>query len=318
MPALLALLVSALPIHAPVAPTPVALHGRLQARGDRIVGKDGKPVSLAGNSLFWSQWMPRFYNADLVDWLRRDWNAGVVRVAVGVAPDGVLGHPEAETARASTVIDAAIEDGMYVLIDWHDHTANQHEAQATAFFEAMARKYGKRPNVVYELWNEPTRVTWKGDVKPYAERVIAAIRRIDPDNLVLVGSPHWSQDVNEAAADPIRDANVAYTLHFYAGTHKAWLRDRADAARAKGIPIFVSEWGTCDASGNGGFDPASTAEWVAWMKRNDVSNCNWSVADKAETASIVKPGASPTGGWKATDLTESGKLVRDVVRGWGR
>ncbi len=298
------------------SPNPVALHGRLQVQGNRILGKDGKPVSLAGNSLFWSQWMPQFYNPSLVSWLKKDWHASVVRVAVGVTQDGVLGHPEAESARATTVIDAAIKQGMYVLIDWHDHTANKHEAQATAFFEAMARRYGKRPNVVYELWNEPTRVTWKGEVKPYAERLIAAIRRIDPDNLILVGSPHWSQDVNEVAIAPIRDTNVAYSLHFYAGTHKAWLRDRADAAMAKGIPLFVSEWGTCDASGNGGFDPVSTAEWVEWMKKNDISSCNWSVADKVETASIVKPGAAPKGDWKDSDLTESGRLVRDIIRNW--
>lgn len=317
MSALIALAVLLAPSAFAAPKGPVAEHGRLQVKGNRIVGRDGKPVSVAGNSLFWSQWMPQFYNADLVAWLRRDWNAGVVRVAVGIGAGGYLEHPEAETARACTVVDAAIREGMYVLIDWHDHNAKAHEAQATAFFQTMARKYGKTRNVVYDLWNEPTQVTWKGDVKPYAERVIAAIRKIDRNNLVLVGSPHWSQDVDVAAADPIKDPNVAYTLHFYAGTHKRFLRDKADAALAKGVPLFVSEWGTCDASGNGGFDPASTAEWVAWMKRNDVSCCNWSVADKVETASIVKPNASPTGGWKESDLTESGTLVRDIVRGWG-
>ncbi|RYG22605.1 glycoside hydrolase family 5 protein, partial [bacterium] len=170
---------------------------------------------------------------------------------------------------------------------------------------------------VYELWNEPTRVTWSGQVKPYSERVLKAIREIDKDNLVLVGSPTWSQDVDVAAADPIKDVNVAYTLHFYAGTHKQGLRDKADKALSLGAALFVSEWGTCDASGNGGFDPASTAEWMAWIKKNGLSHCNWSVADKVETASIIKPGASPTGGWKDDQLTESGKLVRDIVRGWG-
>ncbi|RYG18242.1 hypothetical protein EON82_22875, partial [bacterium] len=135
-----------------LAQTPVQKHGRLQVRGNRIVGKDGKPASLAGNSFFWSQWMPRFYNAGAVKWLKDDWKAGVVRVAVGVTQDGALGHPEAEIARASAVIDAAIKEGLYVLIDWHDHDAHRHEAQATDFFQKMARKYGGYDNVVYELW----------------------------------------------------------------------------------------------------------------------------------------------------------------------
>ena len=295
---------------------PVDLHGRLQVEGSRIIGKEKKAVSLAGMSFFWSQWMPQFYNAGTVKWLKTDWRASVVRAALAIGPGGYLEQPEAEAARVSAVVDAAIAEGLYVIIDWHDHDAHRHEAQATAFFEAMARKYGSHPNVIYELWNEPTRVSWKDDVKPYSERVIAAIRKIDPDNLILVGSPHWSQDVHEPAADPIKDANVAYTLHFYAGTHKQWLRDRADAAMEKGIALFVSEWGTCDASGNGGFDPASTKEWMAWIKRHQLSHCNWSVADKVETASIVKPGASATGNWKESDLTESGVLVREIIRGW--
>lgn len=315
MSALIAFLAMTAPTTPPIE-SPVAQHGRLQVKGNRIVGKDEKPVSLAGNSFFWSQWMPQFYNPHVVTWLKNDWKAGVVRVAVGIAQDGYLQHPDEETKRVSAVIDAAIKEGLYVLIDWHDHNAHKQEAQATAFFEGMARKYGNEPNVVYELWNEPTQVSWKDDVKPYSERVIKAIRAIDPDNLILVGSPHWSQDVHEAAADPIKDKNVAYTLHFYAGTHKKWLRDRADEALSKGVALFVSEWGTCDASGNGGFDPASTKEWMEWIKKNQISHCNWSVADKAESASIVKPGSSATGGWPASALTESGALVREIVRNW--
>jgi endoglucanase len=38
------------------------------------------------------------------------------------------------------------------------------------------------------------------------------------------------------------------------------------------------------------------------------------VADKEETASIIKPGASSEGGWTEDQITKSGKLVKaDLV-----
>lgn len=320
--ALLTLLATLSPpvLAAPGPADPVSTHGRLQAAGNRIVGADGRPVSLAGVSFGWSQWeAARFYNADTVNWLKQDWHASIVRAALGLhqEPGSYLQDPKGNRARVMAVVDAAIATGLYVLIDWHDHHAEQHAAQAVAFFTDMAQRYGHQPNVIYEIYNEPLRnASWAHDVKPYAEKVIAAIRAVDPDNLIVVGTPNYSQHVDEAAADPIKDPNVAYVLHFYAGTHKADLRGRAEKALALGAPLFVTEWGTCDASGDGAVDETSVREWLAFMRTHQLSHCNWAVSDKRETAAIVHPRASSKGHWKDTDLTPSGKLARDIVRRW--
>ncbi len=296
---------------------PVTAHGRLRVDGNKIVGADGRPVSLAGNSFFWSQWQGRFYNAETVSWLQEDWHAGVVRAALGVEEGGYLTHPTTEQAKITAVVDAAIAADLYVIIDWHDHHAHQHTPQAVAFFQEMARKYGRYHNVLYEIFNEPLKdVTWSGQVKPYAEKVIAAIRTIDPDNLIIVGSPHWCQDVDIAARDPLKDGNIAYALHFYAGTHKQSLRDKAVKALRQGVALFVTEWGTCKANGSGAVDVASTREWMDFMRQWQLSHCNWAVADKPETTSILRPGAPASGHWAENDLTESGRLVRELMRGW--
>jgi endoglucanase len=298
----------------------VSEHGRLQVQGNKIVGTDGQPVSLAGVSFGWSQWEARpYYNSKVVNWLKQDWKCNIVRAALGIDPTGYLNHPEAEKKRVCAVVDAAIAADMYVLIDWHDHHANQHAELAVAFFQEMARKYGQQPHVMYEIFNEPIKgLTWAADVKPYAEKVIAAIRAIDPDNMIIVGTPNWSQDVDIAADNPIHANNIAYTLHFYAGSHKQPLRDKAVAAMKKGLPIFVTEWGTCEASGAGGIDVASTKEWMAFMREWNLSHCNWAIYDKAETAAIIVPGASASGGWTEKELTESGRLARQWVRGWSQ
>lgn len=299
------------------APGIVSVHGRLQTAGNRIVGERGKPVSLAGNSFFWSQWMGQYYTPEVVAWLKTNWRTTVVRVALGVhQEDGYLQHPVENLARMTRVVDAAIAQDLYVIIDWHDHDAHHHTAQAVSFFQEMARRYGHQPNVIYEIFNEPMQVSWAKDVKPYAEKVIAAIRAIDPDNLIVVGSPHWSQDVDVAAADPLKDANVAYALHFYAGSHKQALRNKALQAMERGAALFVTEWGTCNADGNGAIDRDSVQKWTAFMREHQISHCNWAVSDKKEAASLLVPGASPHGGWKDADLTESGHYVRELIRNW--
>lgn len=296
----------------------VSRHGRLQAKGNRIVGEHGQPVSLAGMSLFWSQWMPQFYTAETVAWLKKDWGATIVRAAIAVEADGYVQHPERELAKAITVIDAAIANDLYVIVDWHTHHAEDHPEAAERFFTEIARRYGNRPHLIYEIYNEPLRISWPKIIKPYAERVIAAIRKVDPDNLIIVGNPTWSQDVDVAAADPIRDPNVAYTLHFYAGTHKQGLRDKAKKALDLGVALFVTEWGTVNANGDGAIDRESTEAWLDFMREHRLSHLNWSIADKRESSAALQPGASGKGGWKDEELTDSGRYVREIVRGWSR
>ncbi len=291
--------------------TIVERYGQLSAKGPVILSEKGDTVQLRGMSLFWSQWMGQFYHPETIKWLRDDWKCTVVRAAMGVEMGGYMENPEAEKQKVVTVVDAAIQLGIYVIIDYHSHEAYKNTEAAKKFFGEMARKYGKYPNVLYEIFNEPLKdPSWANDIKPYSEQVIRAIRQADPDNLIIVGNRQWSQMVNEAALDPIKDANVAYTLHFYAGTHRQWLRDEAKKAMDNGVALFVSEFGTCDASGNGNLDPEESALWFAFLDKYKISWCNWSIADKDETASALKPGASPEGHWPPYMITPSGKIVK--------
>lgn len=306
------------------AATPVEEHGALSVAGNKIVNSAGKPTSLAGPSLFWSNngWRAdRYYNADVVKHVRREWNAGLIRAAMGVdAKGGYLSDPKKNQARVERVVDAAIAEGLYVIIDWHSHHAEDYPQEAVDFFQAMARKYGRTPNVIYEIYNEPLEHTsWSKTIKPYAEKVIAAIRAIDPDNLIIVGTRTWSQEVHEAALNPIKGySNIAYTLHFYAGTHKQELRDKAKKAMDAGIALIVTEWGTVNADGGGEVAREETERWLEFMREHDLSHCNWSLHDKPEGASMLKPGTSPNARWTDDNLTESGRLVKHVIRNWSK
>lgn len=303
--------------------TAIETHGALSVNGNRIVNKNGEAISLAGASLFWSNdgWGgERFYRENTVKYLQEEWNATLVRAAMGVDDSGgYLSNPSGNQNKVETIVDAAIANGMYVIIDWHSHHAENYPDEAVAFFETMARKYGETENVIYEIYNEPlNNVTWAGDVKPYAETVINAIRAIDPDNLIIVGSPSWSQKVDVASRDPITGyINIAYTLHFYAGTHGASLRARATTALNNGIALFVTEWGTVDADGDGDVATASTETWIQFLRDNQISHANWAFNDKLEGASVLNPSTNPTfDTWPDTSLTTSGTLVKSIVLGW--
>ena len=297
--------------------TVVQIHGLLQQNGNKIVDKNNEPVSFAGNSFFWSNdnWGgERYYKAEVVSWLKHDWKTTIVRAAMGVEdPGGYLDNKTANKNRVKTVVDAAIDEGLYVIIDWHSHHAEDNTNEASLFFQEIANLYGEYDNVIYELYNEPLDISWSNVIKPYAISIIAAIRAIDPDNLILVGTPEWSQRVDLPAADPITGySNIAYTLHFYTVHHQQWLRDRASAALNDGIALFVTEWGSI---GYSQIDSEAN-EWMTWCFDNKISHCNWAVNDKEEEWSILVPGASTSGGWSDDDLTDAGKLARNIIRNW--
>jgi endoglucanase len=296
-----------------LAETPVERHGSISVQGNRIVDKTGQPVMLRGMSLFWSQWMGKYYTPEVVRWLRDDWNVNVIRAAVAVHQGGYMANPNAEMRKLEAVLDAAIANGIYVIVDWHAHEA---EPKAAAdFFGKVAKKYGRYPNIIYETYNEPLpKHGWADVLKPYHRQVISSIRTHDPDNLVVVGTRSWSQDVDEAAADSLNLPNVAYVLHFYAGTHKQPLRDKAQKALDRGAALFVTEYGTTEATGNGPVDAEETRRWWNFMENNKISYLAWSIADKRESSAALLPGASTKGRWKDDQISQSGKLIREQIR----
>lgn len=287
------------------SPNPVSYFGEMVVNGNRINGsKTGQPMQVKGMSFFWSNWSGPYYNASTVDRMVDEFKVEIVRVAYGVT-DGGTPYNTSDEAKLRTVIEAAINRGIYVIIDWHSHGAHDNVDAAKDFFGRMAQDYGSYDNVIFEIYNEPTQIPWS-TVKSYAEQVIPVIRQ-HSNNLIVVGSPTWSQDVDQAANDRIQADNIAYTLHFYAGTHFQYLRDKANYAMNQGLALFCTEWGSVNADGNGSINYNSTNEWLTWLDQNKISWCNWTINDKDETSSIFYSDGS---------LREAGTFLKSIFLAW--
>lgn len=293
----------------------VSKHGQLSVNGVDLVNKNGEKVQLKGMSLFWDVWMPQYYNKQAVDGVHTYCHSNVVRAAIAVDTQwdgGYISTPDQSLQRLYAVIDAAIADDIYVIVDWHDHEAELHQHYALEFFDRVSKKYSGVPNIIYETFNEPTTQSWDYVLKPYHESVIRTIRANDPNNVIIVGTPTWSQAVDHAATNPITgQRNIMYSLHFYAGTHKQGLRDTATFALSTGLPIFVTEYGTVNADGDGNVDTTETRLWFSWLDEHNISYVNWAISDKREGASALLPSTSAADTCQERVLSASGKAVVD-------
>ena len=298
--------------------------GALSVEGTKLVDDNGNGVLLKGISTHGLAWYPDYVNEDCIRQLKEEWGANVFRLAMYTAEYGGFcsgGDKESLKALVKDGVKYATDNDMYVIIDWHilsDGNPNTYLEDAKGFFEEMSEEYADYTNVLYEICNEPNGGTSWSDVKSYAEEVIEVIRENDEDGIILVGTPNWSQYVEQAAADPIEGYdNVMYTLHFYAATHKEDLREAMVRAVEAGLPIFVSEYGICDASGNGGIDEYQANQWVELLNQYQISYVAWNLSNKSETSAVIKSSCSKTSGFTLEDLSDSGKWLYNMLGAQG-
>lgn len=301
--------------------TPVQEHGALSVKGTDLVDKNGDPYQLKGVSTHGLAWFPQYVTEDTFRTFRDDWGANLIRLAMYTAENG--GYCEGgDQEKLKSLVEDGVQDatdlGMYVIIDWHilhDETPLKYQDEAVAFFQEMSEKYADYDNVLYEICNEPNgSATWQ-DVKQYAETVIPEIRKNDKDAVIIVGTPTWSHDVDVAAADPLTGYdNIMYAVHFYAATHKEDLRSKVEKAHEAGLPVFVSEFSICDASGNGSIDYDSAEAWMDLIRKLNLSYAAWNISNKAETSSLLKSSCTKTADWSESDLSETGTWLKQQMQ----
>jgi Cellulase (glycosyl hydrolase family 5). len=289
-----------------------AKYGQLSVKAGHIVNQYGN-VQLRGMSMYgWTNACGyAFYNASCINHLAQDWKCTVIRLPY--IPNRFI-----PMTSINAVIQACIDNGIYVIVDWHVGAGIYASDTAMNFFKTIANQWHTYPNIMYEPWNEPT-VGWPL-IKPSLETVIAAIRAIDSTNIIICGTSQWDQKPQDAAADPITDyQNIAYSMHFDAASHSvAGYSPGITTAMSKGCAIFITEYGTCNANGSAPINLTATQAWYDFLDKNVISSTNWGVEcyDTGGAAAFQK-NASTTGPWTDYDLTSGGLFVKAYIAGPG-
>lgn len=296
-----------------------SVNGRLHVEGGKLCDEKGNEVQLRGVSTHGLAWFPQYVNSECFATLK-SWGANVIRLAMYTYENGGYctdGDQQQLKTLVENGVQYATDNDMYVIIDWHvlnEGNPNRYSDRAREFFAEMAQKYASNNNVIYEICNEPCNgATWD-DVKFYASETIPSIRSYDKNAVILIGTPNWSQDIESAVNDPVTGYdNIMYTLHFYAATHKEDLQNKLKSAADAGLPIFVSEYGICDASGNGQIDVESANNWINLLDSYGISYVCWNLSNKDESSAIIASSCDKTSGFTYEELSQEGQWLYGML-----
>ena len=303
--------------------TPYGKHGALHVDGLQVKDKYNQPFTLRGASTHGMHWGDgeTFLNKTAFQNLRDEWGVNMVRLVSYVTQGGYTqGSKDKLDKHIQEGISNLTDLGMYAIIDWHVHAENPNDkkSEAIQFFDTYSKMYKDQSNIIYEICNEPTGTPWN-QIRPYAVDVVNTIRANDPDAIIVVGTNNWSQDVDEVATNggKLDDPNVMYTIHFYSGSHGESFREKVRTALNAGTPVFCTEFGVCDASGNGGFDLEEADRWIDFFEENGISYCCWSLSKKNESASMLSPECNKVNGFTNADLGATGAWLINTYRSRG-
>ena len=294
-------------------------NGTLSVKGSKLVDEKGEKVALRGVSTHGLLWYPQFVDRDLFARLSSDWNCDLIRL---VAYSDQYSAEEEDAKKTLELvqngIDYAIDEDMYVLVDWHilnDSDPNDNKDKAEEFFDIISKKYKDVPNVIYEICNEPNGDTTWEDISAYAKEIIPMIRDNDPDSVIIVGTPDYDRALTVASVYPLPFENIMYTCHFYTASHYDVLKAEFEVAMDNNVPVFVTECGLSEKSGDGKTDFENAADWFRLLKENDISYAIWSFSDKAETSAFINAYARGPLTLSDDELTPVGKYARALIRG---
>lgn len=300
------------------------LNGKLSVNGANLVNKLGVKFQLYGLSTHGLQWFGRYANFDTIAAIQESFGMNVIRFAFYTDEngycDGTAATKEQMLGDLIEGVDAATKLGLYVIIDWHmvgaeneaDKNPLTYLEESKEFFSYISNYYKKQDNILYEIMNEPNGSTTWADCKKYAEEVIPCIRE-NTDAVILVGNPKWTADLVSVMKDPLVGyENIMYTYHFYAADHKQTYQ--VENAYDAGFPVFISEFGFMESSGDGNLSLTNGENWAKVLDSRNISYVAWNISNSGGSASIFKQGSTNMTDVSDENLKEWGIYLKNWYR----
>lgn len=291
-------------------------HGRLHIEGTQLQGQKGEPVILRGVSSHGLAWYPEFSNYNALKALK-DRGVNVFRIAMYV--DGYncyLKQRDMNTKLLYSAIENALAADLYAIVDWHvlkDRNPLYNLEAAAEFFETVAKKYGDEPGILYEICNEPNGSTSFEDIVNYANTVIPIIRKYAPNAVILVGTPNFSSSLDSTQTHDITYENICFTYHYY--SHHIPLEEAVRQIRScldRGTAVIVTEWGYKGVPSDGG-NWDETVGFLDFLDEEKISWVNWSLCNKDEDYSVIRPETEALGQWTDEELSPTGQYVLNRI-----
>ena len=121
----------------------------------------------------------------------------------------------------------------------------------------------------------------------------------------------------EICNEPNGDEVPWDTIASYAASHLELLGMLSEQIHR--IPVFASEWGVCEYTGNGDVNFGNSEKFLDVMEGHVLDNdtvsvswCLFSYSDVKEAASALKPGSCGRGEWE--NMTPTGFFIRDFLQ----
>ena len=311
------------------SPTPISLandyfhHGKISVKGPDLVDAKGEKLQLIGLSTHGLQWFGKYVNKPTFAALKNAYGINVIRLSLTTSEGGYCDNPAKREELYNLVVKGvkdATKVGLYVIIDWHmvgaedpkDRNPLYYKDLAVDFFSRISKEFKDYDNVLYEIMNEPNGSTTWAHCKEYANLVIPKIRE-NTDGIILVGNPNWTANLNVFMSDPLVGyENIMYTYHFYAADHKATYQ--VTTAYSKGFPVFISEHGGMESSGDGDIDYTSIQNWYKILDERNISYVAWNISNSKGSASIIKNGDDTITDFRDEHLKEWGIWYKKWTR----
>lgn len=171
--------------------------------------------------------------------------------------------------RIDSVVNWCREQGLYLILDMHDAPGGQtgdniddshgypwlfeSETSQQLFCDIwvkIAQRYRNEPVILgYDLLNEPIAPYFSNKdslntlLEPLYKRVVAEIRKVDTNHIVILGAPQWNSNF-DPFTDWKFDDRIMYSCHRYGGeataeaiTHFIDFRDKTS------LPMYMGEIG---------------------------------------------------------------------------
>ena len=316
----------------------------LKVSGVRLTDVHGDAVRLRGVDVCSMEWMAAGDHVlQSINVATQDWHANIIRLPL--SQDRWFGKTDdsagANEAAYHTLVDQAVaeaaRDHAYIILDlhWSDmgvwgQNIGQHalpDANSLAFWQAVAARYANRPNVIFDLYNEPIQAPWDvwrnggsvtenfhGQSYTYnavgLQQLLDAIRAAGAKNVVMAGGLGYSSQLDMPDRDLLSDPHgngVLYVSHYYPGWENEASWEKRMVVATKRFPVIVSEFGS-DHSSLPNADPATHVGRVLNILREHGWNwCAWCMHTSAGPCLISD--------WNYTPTPVFGALVKEALAG---